>query len=62
MASYEGEEADAVIEPQLPDGKKKVVWIVHDECCFNSHDGKKGFGLKLIGSLFVRKDMESLSW
>jgi hypothetical protein len=70
-----GEKADGspgcvladVIEPQLRQGRKRKIWVVHDECCFFSHDGgskawvekgknplkKKGEGKPLMVSEFL---------
>ena len=39
MATYEGPNMDITIPPDSENGPE-IVLVVHDECCFNSHEGK----------------------
>jgi hypothetical protein len=41
MSKYEGENME-YIYPNLPEGEKERILVVHDECIFYSNDGKRG--------------------
>ena len=41
MSKYEGEFMDRIC-PDLSEGEKERVLVVHDECIFYSNDGKRG--------------------
>lgn len=41
MAKYSGEDMNEVTEPNLKENEKKHVLVVHDESCFQAHDGTK---------------------
>ena len=53
MSKYEGEFMDR-IHPNLPEGEKERVLVVHDECIFYSNDGKRGLWTK-NGEMPLRK-------
>ena len=41
MDSYEGDNMEVIIPPQLKQGENKLVLVTHDETCFDSHDSKR---------------------
>lgn len=51
---YEGEQLQNVIEPDLQDGHKKIVFVTHDESTFYANDGKNTLWLK-EGDNYIRK-------
>ncbi|RGB42597.1 hypothetical protein C1646_750781 [Rhizophagus diaphanus] len=53
MSKYEGESMDR-IHPNLPEGEKERILVVHDECIFYSNDGKRGLWTK-DGEMPLRK-------
>jgi len=53
MSKYEGETMDRII-PNLPEGEKERILVVHDESIFYSNDGKRGVWTK-NGEMPLRK-------
>lgn len=41
MVTFEGEDMMTEVHPDLTAGRKRIVMVTHDECCFSSHDGKR---------------------
>jgi hypothetical protein len=41
MATFEGDNMSIMKMPDIIDGQKRIVFVTHDETCFDSHDGKK---------------------
>ena len=41
MDTYEGENMDVVIPPDLANGERKLLLVTHDETTFDSNDGKR---------------------
>jgi hypothetical protein len=39
MIEYTGDDMSVGLLPELKDGERELVLVVHDECCFNSHEG-----------------------
>ncbi|GES95772.1 hypothetical protein RCL_jg27997.t1 [Rhizophagus clarus] len=53
MSKYEGESMDR-IHPNLPEGEKERILVVHDECIFYSNEGKHRLWTK-DGEMLLRK-------
>jgi hypothetical protein len=41
IATFEGDEMETMVMPDISDDQKRIVVVTHDESCFDSHDGKK---------------------
>ena len=54
MAKYSGEDMNEVTEPNLKENEKKHVLVVHNESCFQAHDGTK-MGWLENGKTVLRK-------
>ncbi|RGB30484.1 hypothetical protein C1646_627909 [Rhizophagus diaphanus] len=54
MSKYKGEFMDQIY-PNLLEGEKERVLVVHDECIFYSNDGKRGLWTKNGEMLFRKK-------
>ena len=40
MYKYIGDDCETALRPDLADGDKPLIMVVHDESCFSAHDGK----------------------
>ena len=51
---------DVILPPKLEDGKKKIVFVTHDESTFYANDGKNDLWLE-DGENYIRKKSAGLS-